>query len=63
MTAFNDRANASMRAHFESRNWPEEIASIERMNEAAKIVREGMRKTRKASNEGPREQGNEETAG
>lgn len=45
-TAFNARAKASMRVYLKSRTWSEKIASIKRMNEAAKIAREGMRKTR-----------------
>jgi len=45
-TAFNARAKASMRAYLKSRSWPEKIASIERMNEAGKLAREGMRKAR-----------------
>ena len=43
-TAFNARANASMRAYLKSRTWPEKIESIERMNEAARLARAGMRK-------------------
>ncbi|MGA2964503.1 MAG: hypothetical protein ABSD96_22810 [Candidatus Korobacteraceae bacterium] len=53
-TAFNARSNAAMRAYLKSRTWPEKIESIERMNEAARLAREGMRKTRKARNEGPK---------
>jgi len=53
-TAFNARAKAEMREYLKSRTWPEKIASIERMNEAAKLAREGMRK---AGNKGTREQG------
>ena len=45
-TAFNARAKASMRLYLKSKSWPEKITSIERMNEAAKIAREGMRRTR-----------------
>ena len=45
-TAFNARAKASMRVYLKSRSWPEKIASIERMNEAGKLAREGMRKAR-----------------
>jgi hypothetical protein len=33
-----------MRAHLKSRTWPEKIRSIERMNKAARIAREAMRK-------------------
>lgn len=43
-TAFNARAKASMRAYLKSRTWPEKIESIERMNEAARLAREGMRR-------------------
>ena len=53
-TAFNARAKAAMRAYLKSRTWPEKIASIERMNEAARLAREGMRKAR---TEGQRERG------
>jgi hypothetical protein len=49
-TAFNARAKASMRSYLKSRSWPEKIASIERMNEAARLAREGMRKTRTRKN-------------
>ena len=59
-TAFNARAKASMREYLKSRSWPEKIASIERMNEAARLAREGMRKV---GNKGTREQGNEKAAG
>lgn len=45
-TALNSRAKASMRDYLKSRTWPEKIASIERMNEADRLAREGMRKTR-----------------
>jgi hypothetical protein len=44
--ALKSSAKASMRAYLKSRTWPEKIASIERMNEAGKLAREGMRKTR-----------------
>ena len=47
-TALNARAKASMRAYLKSRTWPEKIESIERMNEAARLAREGMRRTRRA---------------
>jgi hypothetical protein len=47
-TAFNARSKASMRAYLKSRTWPEKIESIERMNEAARLAREGMRRTRMA---------------
>jgi len=43
-TAFNARAKASMREYLKSRTWPEKIRSIERMNRAAKIAREAMRR-------------------
>jgi hypothetical protein len=45
-TALNARSKASMRAYLKSRTWPEKIESIERMNEAARLAREGMRRTR-----------------
>lgn len=45
-TAFNARSKASMRVYLKSRTWPEKIESIERMNEAARLAREGMRRTR-----------------
>ena len=54
-TAFNARAKAAMRKYLRSKTWPEKIASIERMDEAAKLAREGMRK---AGNKGTRDQGN-----
>ena len=47
-TAFNARSKAPMRAYLKSRTWPEKIESIERMNEAARLAREGMRRTRMA---------------
>lgn len=47
--AFNARAKASMREYLKSRSWPEKIASIERMNEAARLAREGMKKTRRTA--------------
>jgi hypothetical protein len=50
-TAFNARSKASMRAYLKSRTWPEKIESIERMNEAARLAREGMRRTRMAGTE------------
>ncbi len=53
-TVFNAQAKASMRAYLKSRTWPEKIESIERMNEAARLAREGMRKTGKS---GTRERG------
>ena len=43
-TEFNARAKASMREYLKSRSWPEKIASIERMNEAGRLAREGMRR-------------------
>lgn len=51
-TAFNTRAKASMREYLKSRTWPEKIASIERMNEAGRLAREGMRRTRKGRDQG-----------
>jgi hypothetical protein len=59
-TAFNARAKASMRAYLKSRTWPEKIESIERMNEAARLAREAMRKT---GNKGMRDRGNGNAAG
>lgn len=50
-TALNARAKAAMRTYLKSRSWPEKIESIERMNEAARIAREAMRKTRERSAE------------
>jgi hypothetical protein len=47
-TAFNAQSKASMRVYLKSRTWPEKIESIERMNDAARLAREGMRRTRKA---------------
>jgi hypothetical protein len=55
-TTLNSRAKASMRVYLKSRTWPEKIASIERMNKAGKLARDGMRKT---GNKGTRGQGNE----
>lgn len=43
---FNARAKASMYVYLRSRTWPEKIRAIERMNRAAKIAREAMRKVR-----------------
>jgi hypothetical protein len=62
-TAFNARAKAAMREYLRSKTWPEKIASIERMNEAARLAREGMRRTRKAGTEGTRKQGTEKPVG
>ena len=47
--AFNARAKASMQEYLKSRTWPEKIRSIERMNEAARIAREAMRKARQST--------------
>jgi hypothetical protein len=47
-TAFNARSKAAMRAYLKSHTCPEKIESIERMNEAAQLAREGMRRTREA---------------
>ena len=44
--AFNARAKASIREYLKSRTWPEKVRSIERMNEAAKIARDAMRRAR-----------------
>jgi len=49
-TALNARSKAAMRAYLKSRTWREKIESIERMNEAARLAREGMRRTRKTGN-------------
>ncbi len=38
------RAKASMREFLRSKTWVEKVESIERMNAAGKIAREGMRK-------------------
>ena len=46
---FNSRAKASMQVYLKSRTWPEKIRSIERMNKAARIAREAMRKAREAA--------------
>jgi len=43
---FNRRAKASMLEYLKSRTWPEKIRSIQRMNAAARIAREAMRKAR-----------------
>lgn len=43
----NVRSEASMQQHLKSLSWPEKLRSIERMNEAARIAREAMRKARK----------------
>jgi len=43
-TAFNLRAKASMREFLRSKSWVEKVESIERMNVAGKIAREGMLK-------------------
>jgi hypothetical protein len=48
-TAFNARAKASMQEYLKFKNWPEKIESIERMNKAARIAREAMRKARETS--------------
>ena len=46
---FNARAKASMKEYLKSRTWPEKIRSIERMNKAARIAREAMKKARERS--------------
>jgi hypothetical protein len=48
---FNRRAKASMLEYLKSRTWPEKVRSIERMNAAAKIAREAMRKARASQTE------------
>jgi hypothetical protein len=55
-TALNARTKAAMREYLKSRTWPEKVASIERMNEASRLAREGMQKTRRA---GSKDQGTE----
>lgn len=42
--AFNARAKASMQEFLRSKSWEEKVESIERMNAAAKMAREAMRK-------------------
>ena len=59
-TALNARAKASMRMYLKSRTWPEKIESIERMNEASRLAREGMQK---AGKKATREQGDRKRAG
>jgi len=44
--AFNARAKASMREFLRSKSWEEKVKSIERMNKAGKLAREGMKKTK-----------------
>jgi hypothetical protein len=44
--AFNARAKASMRKFLRSKTWEEKVESIERMREASKLAREGMRRVR-----------------
>lgn len=44
--AFNARAKASMVIYLRSKSWPEKIRSIERMNAAARLAREAMKKAR-----------------
>lgn len=50
-TAFNARAKASMQEYLKSRTWPEKIRSIERMNKAARIAREAMKKARERNDD------------
>jgi len=50
-TAFNARAKASMLIYLKSKSWPEKIRSIERMNAAALLAREAMRKARARAEE------------
>jgi hypothetical protein len=50
-TAFNARAKASMETYLRSKTWVEKVESIERMNKAGKIAREGMRKALAAERE------------
>lgn len=47
----NRRAKASMHEHLKSLSWPEKVRSIDRMNRAARIAREAMRR---AQSERPR---------
>ncbi|MEO7030500.1 MAG: hypothetical protein ABI147_13985 [Acidobacteriaceae bacterium] len=41
-TAFNARAKASMQEFITSKTWVEKVESIERMNAAGKLARDGM---------------------
>jgi hypothetical protein len=45
----NARAKAAMQVYLKSQSWPEKIRSIERMNQAAGIARDAMRKARHSS--------------
>ena len=44
--AINARAKSAMRVYLKSLSWPEKIESIERMNDASRLAREGMLRTR-----------------
>lgn len=39
------RAKDSMRNYLRAKSWPEKIRSIERMNRATRLAREGMKRT------------------
>lgn len=43
--AFNLRAKASMDEFLRAKTWVEKVKSIERMNRADRLAKEGMRKT------------------
>ncbi len=43
-TALNRRVKESLRKDLRAKSWEEKVASIARMNAAAKIAQEGMRK-------------------
>ncbi len=40
------RAKALLRADLKAKSWPEKVRAIERMNEASRKAKEGMRRTR-----------------
>jgi hypothetical protein len=52
--AFNAHSEAAMQSYLKSKSWPEKIRSIERMNRAARIAREAMRKVRAGTASGSR---------
>ncbi len=39
------RAKALLRADLKAKSWPEKVRAIERMNEASRKAKEGMRRT------------------
>jgi hypothetical protein len=43
-TALNRRVKQSLRRHLRAKSWEDKVASIARMNAAARIAQEGMRK-------------------